>query len=112
MSIKSKVFAATATLTLAGGLSVAGLLPANAATFGGGGGDSHSMSSQQHGRSDISPCNSQEGNRQGENRQGEKGRSSYQEVQYQQQSYGGAFYRGRQGQEGGEQLHGLRYSPC
>jgi hypothetical protein len=112
MSIKSKVFAATATLTLAGGLSVAGLLPANAATFGGGGGDSHSMSSQQHGRSDISPCNSQGGNRQGENRQGEKGRSSYQEVQYQQQSYGGAFYRGRQGQEGGEQLHGLRYSPC
>jgi hypothetical protein len=106
MSIKSKVFAATATLTLVGGLSVAGLLPADAAVLGGG--QHMTMSSQEYGHSHTSPCGSK-----GENRQGERGRSSYQQVQYWQQSYGGGFYRGRQGQQGGQHLHGLRgYSPC
>ena len=131
MSIKSKVFAATATLTLVGGLSVAGLLPADAAVLGAG---SHmTMSSQEHGHSDTSPCGHQGGNRQGGNRQGEnwqgenwqgenwqgknwqgeRGRSSYQQVQYQQQSYFGGFYRGRPGQQGGLYLHGLRSDgPC
>ena len=126
MSIKSKVFAATATLTLVGGLSVAGLLPADAAVLGAG---SHmTMSSQEHGHSDTSPCGHQGGNRQGgnwqgenwqgenwqgKNWQGERGRSSYQQVQYQQQSYFGGFYRGRPGQQGGLYLHGLRSDgPC
>ena len=126
MSIKSKVFAATATLTLVGGLSVAGLLPADAAVLGAG---SHmTMSSQEYGHSDTSPCGHQGGNRQGGNRQGEnwqgenwqgknwqgeRGRSSYQQVQYQQQSYFGGFYRGRPGQQGGLYLHGLRSDgPC
>jgi len=126
MSIKSKVFAATATLTLVGGLSVAGLLPADAAVLGGG--QHMTMSSQEYGHSHTSPCgskgeNRQGGNRQGENWQGEnwqgknwqgeRGRSSYQQVQYQQQSYFGGFYRGRPGQQGGLYLHGLRSDgPC
>ena len=89
MSIKSKVFAATATLTLVGGLSVAGLLPADAAVLGAG---SHmTMSSQEHGHSDTSPCGHQGGNRQGGNRQGE----NWQGENWQGENWQGENWQGK-----------------